>query len=1048
MGGCHRCGARSRVGARFCGACGTALGSARTGVRKTVTVLFADLPRGAPGDLESGVRLITAFYDILREVIEGHGGTVERHAGDAFMAVFGVPLARDDDARRAAAAALALQRVMSWLPDSPPLAVGVNTGEVLAGDGSADQELAVGDAVVVAARLQQLAGPREVLLGPATTRLLGAGARLGDVREVSLRGRVGHLPVRPLLGLDTPVVSLARGPFIGRDSERRILLAALDRTIATDLAQLVCVLGEAGTGTSRLVREVLRDYTGAVTVLSGTCRAYGDRSAWSALIEVLHDAAGVALDEPPEAVLEALGTNRPGLVPVLGLLATLLGHGDVPVHSADLSWAVARVLAEVAAERPLVVVLEDMHLAQAPLLDVIPDAVRRSDGVPLVVIATGRPELAEFRPDWGQGLRHVLGLTLRPLSEEQATELARALLPDDPAAAPALVASAGGNPLFLTQLAQAQREGSGGSAPSVDAVVAARLDRLPIETRQVLECAAVVGPWGRVADLQPLCDGEVQIDVERELDALSRRDLLMVQDGRWSFSSSVIRDVAAASLNREARAGLHHARGLVLAGREAHAAAGFHLERASVLLRASDPDRSCALAAQAASRLAAAGLRALTGDLGAAADLLGRATALMPTDEPGRLALLPDLARALMVTGDLVGAGVVLTEAVDRADALGLAQVGAHARLARLDLLRSTEPARAYAELPMVVAAVLPDLEDARDDRGLSLAHQLVASGLQYSVRWAAMEVPLARALHHAHRAGDRRLVELAQSLQVGSMFHGPMHLDEARRQLEVMLEHRDTSPSHRASVEARIAGSLALQGDTAAAIAILAAVRQVFRDLGRELSALATAFMGGPIQMLAGAPEVAAVELRAACEGLLSMGDRAFASTLAALLAEACWRCGDLEEAAKAVALSRAHAAEGDVISQVRWRSVQAKLWALDGRADEARALSAAAVERVAATDELTSQGDVLADAAAVQDLVGDPLAAQALLRDAVSRYERKGARQAIRLLTGRLQVPSREPLRMSTTEWGGALQARVRRDPPRLPVRPSPRVGDPAAG
>jgi class 3 adenylate cyclase len=1002
MVGCQRCGGRSRAGAQFCGACGAVLGSARAGVRKTVTVLFADAPHLAgSADLEAGVRVASALYAQVRQVLEEHGGTVERHAGDAVMAVFGVPVARDDDARRAAAAALALRDA-----DLPPLRIGINTGEVLTGDGDTEQELALGDAVVVAARLQQIAQPGEVLLGPATVPLLGAGVRLGGGRDVVLRGRAGQLCVVPLLGLDAPVEAGAGGPLVGRGAEREMLLAALDRTVAAGIVQLVTVLGEAGTGKSRLVTEVLRERADVVSVVRGRCRAYGANSTWAALAEVAHDYTDLPPDVGSEAVLASLEDKRPDLAGALPVLASLLGDGDTLIGGSELARAIARVVATIASTRPLAIVIEDLHLGDAPLLDLLPEVVRRLEGSPVLLVVTARPELLEHRTDWARGLRHVLGLTLRPLAEEPARQLAQHLLPDDPEGVEEVVGPAGGNPLFLEQLAQARAEGTGTAALSVAAVLAARLDRLPLKSRQVLERAAVVGSNGRLADLLPLCQGETEGTVEAELTALARRDLLTVHEGRWSFGSELIREAAVAGLTRDDRAHLHQVRGLVLAARGANAAAGFHFEQASLLLRQSDPARSAAMGKQGAARLAAAGLRALTGDLLAAGDLLARATALMPPDEPRRLALLPELARARMLSGDLPGAGSVLEEAVSRAEALGLAEAAAHARLARLDLLRSTEPERAYAELSDLVAQVLPVLQAAHDDRGLSLAWQLHASALQYRVRWAAMEEPLDKAVHHAHRAGDRRLVELAQSLQVGSMFHGPMHLDETRGRLQALLEQPGNSPSHRASVEARLAAILALQGDPAAGRAGLAQVRRVFRDLGHEMSALATAFMSGPVELLAGEPDRAVDELRAACDGLTALGDRAFTSILAALLAEACWRCDDLTGAAEAVALSRRSAGLGDVISQVRWRAVQAKLLALEGRADEAQLLIAQAVKLVTTTDEVTSQGDVLTDAAEVQDLLGNPDTAQVLLRDAVQRYSRKGASLAVTRLAARMYV------------------------------------------
>lgn len=1008
MVGCHRCGGRSRSGARFCGACGASLGSARPGVRKTVTVLFADAPAftADEGDVESRVRLAAAFYDRLREVLQQHGGTVERHAGDAVMAVFGVPTARDDDARRAAAAALALQQSVRLLPGSPQVAVGVNTGEVLTGDGSSEQDLALGDAVVVAARLQQLAAPGEVLLGPATVRLLGAGARFGDCHDLALKGRVGELLATPLLALEALGPVGVGGPFVGRDADRRLLLGVLDRTITSGIVQLVTLLGEAGTGKSRLVNEVLRERTDEVTVLRGTCRGYGERTTWSALVEVLHGITDVPGGESPGRVLEALERQRPVLGGVLPVLASLLGDGDTPVGQVELSWAIARALELVAAEGPVVVVLEDLHQADRAFLEVIREIVRRLEGLPVVVVVTARPELLEHRPDWGTGLRHVFGLTVRPLDVESARQLADQLLPGDPSGIEAIVGPAAGNPLFLEQLAQAYAEGTGIAAPSVAAVLASRLDRLPLEARQVLERAAIVGPWGRVADLRPLCEGEDEIDLDAELLALARRDLIEVEDGRWSFGSELVREAAAAGLARVDRAGLHQVRGLVLAAQGVNAAAGFHFEQASWLLRGSDPERSEAMGKQAAGRLAAAGLRALSGDLVAAGDLLARATALMPPDSPRRLNLLPELARTRYLGGDLAGAGEVLDEAVSRADSLGLAEVAASARLARLDLLRSTEPEWAYVQLPELLTGVLPVLDRAQDDAGLSLAWQLQASALQYRVQWAAMEEPLEKAVHHAHRSGDRRLVEAAQALQVDSMFHGPMHLDETRLRLEALLELPGTSPSHRAAIEGRLAGALALQGDPVTGRAGLAQVRQVLRDLGRELSAVSVAVLSAPLELLAGRPAEAADELESACTALGRMGDRSLTSRLAGLLAEAHWRCDDHAAAAGAVRVARDEAGVGDVISQVRWRSVQAKLFAAEGAAEQALQLSAEAVQLVSTTDEVTTQGDVLVDAAQVQELLGNLGASQVLLRDAVRRYERKGASQAIRVVAHRLYV------------------------------------------
>jgi hypothetical protein len=763
-----------------------------------------------------------------------------------------------------------------------------------------------------------------------------------------------------------------------------VLLAALDRSLTAGVVQLATVLGEAGTGKSRLVEEVVALRADRATVLRAQCTAYGAGSAWGPLVEAAEQCLGV----PPGSSAEL---TRP-----------------------ELASALSRRLEDVARRKPVIIVAEDVHLADPQLVAMVREVVARLDGVPVVALCTARPELLEQRPDWGHGLRHSVSVTVRPLAPEPSRALARHLLPDDPEGVAKVLGPAGGNPFFLEQLARAHREGTGAPALSVQAVLAARLDRLPLEARQVLERAAVIGPSGRVADLLPLCQGETPIDVERELASLARRDLLEVVDGRFGFPSELVREAAATGLTRDDKADLHQVRGLVLAGQGADAAAGFHFELAASLLRQADPERSRALAGRAAGRLAAAGLRSLGGDLVAAADLLGRATALMPSDSSCRLALLPDLARALMLSGDLSGARAVLDEAVERATAVGDLTVAAHARLAQLDLLGSTDPEEAYASLDRVLAEILPVLRASGDDAGLSLAHQQEAAHQQYRVRWGAMEQPLERALHHAERAGDRRLVELARAHQIDSFFYGPMHLDETRRRLSAMRQRPGASPSHLASVEARLAATLALQGDPLAARAALAQVRTTFRDLGREVSALATAVLGGPVELLAEDAERAVDLLQEATDAFVRLGDRAFTAVLAGHLAEACWRSDDTAAAADAVRLARASAGEGDVLSQVRWRAVSAKLHAAEGRADQALLLSAEAVRLVSTTDELVSQGDVLADAAEVQDLLGNRGAAQVLLRDAAQRYQRKGAVQPLRLLGPRLVVPVSRPLRL----------------------------------
>jgi len=970
------------------------LGSARAGVRKTVTVLFADAVRGTHDDLELEARAVTDFYAAVREVLEQYGGTVERHAGDAVMAVFGVPVARDDDARRAVAAARELQRTVAALPQKTQLTVGINTGEVLTGEPDTDEELAVGDPVVVAARLQQNAQPDEVLVGSATARLLGRGASLGPPRTLHVRGRDRPLTAVPLIDFLLTDDETSSAPFVGREPELRMLGAALQRTVQTGVVQLVTVFGEAGTGKSRLVREALADVEG-VRVVTTTCRGYGDGSIWTPVAEALRSVVGI--DGRGAEVLAGLTSRWPQLRSLAPLLAAFFGEADTPVAQADLAWVLARVLAAAGEESPLVLVLEDVHMADRALLDLVPGVVERLDVAPVLFVVTTRPELLEYHPSWGRGVRHVVGLTMRPLAEPAARSLAEHLLPDDPPGVEEVLSAAGGNPLFLEQLAQARAEGATAVAPTVGAVLTARLDRLPLGARRVLECAAVVGSLGTPEDLLPLVEPLTPAEVDEELLVLANRDLLSVADARWSFLSELVRVATLNALAREDHGRLNVSRAKTLAARGSHGAAGWHLDLGGAMLRATEPETSASLVAQAVDHYSAAGVRALSGDLVAAGNLLGRALALVPDGHPRRVGLLTERAYALQLTGDLTGARTALDQAIELSVSLGLVEEAAEARLARVELRRSTDPEHAYAELPALLDEVVPVLEKASAHRGLSLAYQLQASALQYRVRWAAMEAPLARSMHHAAEADDRRLYDMAQSLLVGSMFHGPMPLDRTRQALEGMLADDEIRPWQRASVVARLAGTLALQGEPEEARRLMEEARQVFRDLGREFSLLATAFMSGPIEMLAGDLDAAVRELRSACDGLQAMGDRAFTSTLAALLAEACWRTGDLTGAADAASLSRRLAGVGDVISQVRWRCVQAKLEAVRRNAREAEDLAAQAVQLVVGTDEVTSQGDVLVDAAEVHALLGHTQAAEVLFKDALDRYERKGAPQAV---------------------------------------------------
>ena len=1017
---CRRCGARAAASARFCAACGSALATASAAVRKTVTVLFTDVIGLAALrvglDPELARRTESRLYADLRAVLEEHGATVEKYAGDTVMAVFGVPVAREDDALRAASAALALEEATAKARAEAEersgqalvLRSALNTGEVLASP-DRDESLVLGEAVVVAARLVHHAGEGEVLVGPDTAQLLRQQAVTGEPRELLLRGRSSAVRAHPLLEVRAAATSGRRTELLGRDADRAMLTALLDRTVRSSTAHLVTVLGEAGVGKSRLVEDFLAaSGSSGVFVRRVRCRSFGARQRWSPLPALLQGLPTDALPEDAQVVLRGL-------------------QGDGPVRSPEeVGWALALEAEWLAEQAPCVIVLEDLHGAEPEALEVVQDVVRRLVASPVLVVVTARPTLHDACPGWGTGLRQAMSLRLSPLSPADARRvvvelLAPGLAPDD--VVERVVEAAGGNPLFLEQVVSVLVEGgrlvrtggrwtvTGGDdldlPPTVAALLAARLDRLPDAERHVLERAALLGKELALPDLADLVDPEHRPDLDRLVAALVRRELLRPVGRRRAFPSSLVREAAYAGLPRAERARLHERVGRsLLASGGSEELAGGHLEQAVRHLAEIGTAADEGLRAEAADLLASAGTRMLTGDAGAARSLLERAAALM--DDERRLLAVPDLARVQALTGDLVGAERLLRDALAEAGALGHELAVAHARLALADLQRSTSPDAVAEDVESLVEEVLPVLRAAGDDRGQSLAWQLQASAHQYHVRWGAMVEPLERALHHATRAGDARLVELAESLLVGSLYHGPTHVDDVARRLEAMAGGPGISPSHRASVLARLGGTRALQGQVTAAVRVLDEVRADFVALGRPLSAAATAFVRGPVLLLAGDPTGAASVLDEACRSMQAMGDRAYVSTLLALLAEARWRCGDAPGAQSAIDACRRTAADSDTTTQLRWRSVQAKLEATQGDPAHARELADAAVRLAARTDEVVTQGEVLVDRADVRAALGDEEGAQQDLRDAVARFERKGAVQAVRRLAGRLVVPT----------------------------------------
>jgi class 3 adenylate cyclase len=565
--------------------------------RRLVTVLFADVTgstaMGEALDPEDVRALLARFFSISRDVIEAHGGLVEKFIGDAVMAVFGLPAAHGDDARRAASAALELRdrvRADGRLGDRLPIRLAIATGEVVASRDAAEggDFLVTGDAVNTAARLQQAAEPGSVLVAERTAKSI-SGFELGPPMSVELRGKAALVVARTLIGKAPE--SIRRGPIVGRDAD----LAQLDLTAGQALGQrrpyLVSIIAPAGTGKTRLLEECLdhlaRTSPDARLAIS-QCLPYGQRLTYWPLRGVLSRLADVDEDAPPAELRRAvtswlgeLGADEP--TRLAELLATTVGAGEtdtVDPTSLFSAWRMAIQLA--AARQPVVLVFEDLHWSSDSLLDLVEHIVAPHRDLPLLIIVLTRPELLERRPTWGAGHRNHLSLALDPLDDDSVGELVRSQLEfASPELVGAVVKRAEGNPFFAGEIVRsiADRIGPSGldendveqlvaTLPdNVHATVLARLDQLPAEARRVLQVGAVFGRAFRQAGVSAV-DPALPSDVGPAVDDLVDRDLVRPSgaDG-YAFRHILIREVAYQTLPRAERAKLHAAAGRWLAGR-------------------------------------------------------------------------------------------------------------------------------------------------------------------------------------------------------------------------------------------------------------------------------------------------------------------------------------------------------------------------------------------------------------------------------------------------------------------------------------------------
>ena len=979
---CPSCGRENPEEASFCNACATPLSA--TGIareqRKVVTVLFCDLvgstALGESTDPEALRARMRRYFEDLRVILERHGGTVEKFVGDAVMAVFGIPVSHEDDALRAVRAAAQMRTAIA--AHGLDARIGVNTGGVVVG--GEGETLVTGDAVNVAARLEQAAASGETLIGAETRLLVRDAVRIEAVEPLELKGKSEPVEAFRLLQVLDGAESLARHletPLVGRERERQRLWRDYEDAVADRTCRLFTLLGPAGIGKSRLVADFLERVGDEADVLRGRCLSYGEGITYWPLVEIL-----ISVGVDPESVI---GTSPP-----------------------ETQLAFRRLLETRAVERPQVVVIDDLQWAEPVFVDLVEHVSDMSRGAPIFLLCIARTELLDVRPGWAGGKLNATSLLLEPLAPEECSALMDELVADAPLTGDLrerITVASAANPLYVEEMLAMVREHGGDGEivvpPTIHALLQARIDSLDGDVRVVMERGSVEGEVFHRGSVAVLSPDPLRPAVESHLATLVRKELIrstsptFPDDEGYRFRHLLIRDAAYESLPKATRAELHERFAGWLSGHdlvEGDEIVGYHLEHAHRYRAELDGSDAAldGLARRASACLAAAGRGALErGDFNAGRSLFGRATSLLPEDDEARLALAPDYADALLESSSDDAWSVLLqaSEAVDPG-------TRAHAAVSMATIRLNTGHTSSFEDGEAWRDEARAVFEGAGDEYGLGRYWWGIAmeswSGMRVQETADACELALA----HLEPAVERgaRLRGRVRGRLATCYYNGPMPVDEALARIRTLRtgEH-GLLPEAWLTVE--IGRLHAMKGDVELARELSIDARQVYVDAGLLMTAATFAQGGAGIAFRAGDLDREEALLRDSLEILEEIGERGFDSTQALMLAECLYRAGaDDREIEELCAKARETTPAEDLMNFLWLDVVGGLLHARRGEYEQAEERSRRAVALAEKTDHHLARSYSRAYLAEVLTLSGRREKAAEVAAEAFEIFAAKG--------------------------------------------------------